>query len=44
MNKKDKKPTKLDAQSRKEIGLELRKSHFQLGNESKTYFNLLSQI
>ena len=30
----DKKPQKLNANTRKEIGLELRKTHFHLGNDS----------
>ena len=38
MNKKDEtKSTKLNPQTRKEIGLELRKTHFHLGNENMSF-------
>jgi len=39
MSQAAKKNPKLNAQNRKEIGLELRKSHFQLGNDGILYSN-----
>jgi len=43
MKTDDKKvPSRLNVQNRKEIGLELRKTHFQLGNESNHTYIIIS--